>query len=326
MPYQTGPATSPQNLLSQFLTFVVAAGWTLDDDVADGTGHKAHIHKGAKYVSLRSFINENSPLLGGLAGSSGIALTGATAYAVTANWFNQAGAPFKDGFSPTADVITCIMPLPAGAISNYWMFADVAGDNVVLVALKGGSVYTHLFFGDLTKYGTWTGGPYFGASRSYFGLSFFGLNDGLTVTSAPPGAAVYNQPSALLLADVDSHTGKWLTMTGQTVAPDASTGKRMQSSTSAIDTNMEIAGDHIHYGFLRRRAESANTSGLILLPTIWLAERDFGGNRFGGGWAALGEVPWLYQSTTDGFSPGSTQMISTDAYSVFPGFAVRQFT
>lgn len=322
MSFQTGPSASPVTLLSDFLTFLAAAGWTVDADGADGTGRKSYVHKGSKFVALRSFINENSLLLGGTAGFSGIALTGATAYASAANWFNQAGAPFKDGGSSSVDVITCVMPLPAGAISNYWMFADVAGDNVVLVALKSSGVYTHLFFGDLTKYGTWTGGPYFGASRSYL---LFSLQDGITVTSAPPGAAVYNQPSAMLKADVDSHTGKWLSMTGETVAPSVSSGKRMQSSTSALDTNMEIAGDHIHYGFLRRRAESSNTSGLILLPTIWLAERDFGGNKFGGGWAALGEVPWCFQTTSDGFAPGTEQSISTDLYQVFPGFAIRKF-
>lgn len=321
--FQTGPATSPQNLLSQFLTFIQAAGWTLDDDVADGTGHQAHIHKGSKFIALRSFINENSPLLGGTAGFSGIAITGATAYAAAANWYNQAGAPYKDGGSPTVDVITCIMPLPAGAITNYWMFADTAGDNVVLVALKQSGVYVHLFFGDLVKYDTWTGGQYFGASRSYL---LFSLQDGISVTSAPPGAAVYNQPSAYLKADVDSHTGKWLSMTGETIAPTVSTGKRMQSSTSALDTNVEIAADHIHYGALRRHAASSNTSGLILLPTIWLAERDFGGNRYGGGWAAAGVVPNVFQSTTTGFVPGSTQTISTDEYVVFDGFAVRKFT
>jgi hypothetical protein len=63
----------------------------------------------------------------------------------------------------------------------------------------------------------------------------------------------------------------------------------------------------------------------MLLPVIWLVERDFGGNRYGGGWSAAGEVPWVYQSTTDGFVPGSTQTISTDEYVVFPGFAVRKF-
>lgn len=322
MAYSTGPSTSPVALLSSFLTFLGAAGWTVDADTADGTGRKSYIHKGSKFIALRSFINENTLLLGGSPTLSGIAITGMTAYASAANWYNQAGAPYRDGLSSSVDVITCVMPLPAGAISNYWMFADVAGDNVVLVALKASGVYTHLFFGDLTKYGTWTGGPYFGASRSYL---MFSLQDGLTVTSGPPGAAVYNQPSALLKADVDSHTGKWLSMTGETVAPSVSTGKRMQSSTSALDQNVEIAGDHIHYGFLRTRARSSNTSGLILLPTIWLAERDFGGNKFGGGWAALGEVPNVFQSTTTDFSPGSTQSISTDLYSVFPGFAVRQF-
>lgn len=323
MSYQTGPATSPVDLLSQFKMFLVAAGWTADDDVADGTGRQVHVHKGSKYIALRSFINENSLLLGGSPTLSGIAITGATGYASAANWFNQAGAPYRDGMSPSVDVITCVMPLPAGAISNYWMFADTAGDNVVLVALKASGIYTHLFFGDLVKYGTWTGGQYFGASRSYL---MFSLQDGLTMTSAPPGAAVYNQPSALLKADVDTQVGKWLSMTGETISPTVSTGKRMQSSTSALDTNVEIAGDHIHYGFLRTRAESSNTSGLILLPTIWLAERDFGGNRYGGGWAALGEVPWVYQSTTTDFAPGSTQTISTDSYLVFPQFAVRQFT
>lgn len=325
MSYQTGPALSPIDLLNQFVTFLAAAGWTVDDNALDGTGRAVHIHKGTSFIALRAFINENTTLLGGSAAGCGIAVLGFGAYSAGGAWYAQAGAPYLYGQLPGVNVTPAIMPLPAGAISNYWMFADAAGTNVVLVANKAPGIYTHLYFGQINKYNTWTGGAYFGASRQYIGA--FTAGTGITVSSAPPGAMGYSNGSGTMFrADVDSWVNRWLDLTSaQNPGSIQTVGKRAQSSTRAADQASVVPNDHINFGALAFRAKSSNTSGLILLPTILLVERDFGGQLYGGGWSAIGEIPYVYQSTTDGFVPGSTHTIGTDQYLVFPNFAIRKF-
>ena len=78
-------------------------------------------------------------------------------------------------------------------------------------------------------------------------------------------------------------------------------------------------------GVLRKRARSTRTGGLVLLPTLYFVERDFGGQPYGGGWSYAGQVPDVFQTTLVGFVPGQQYMISTDAYIVFPEFAIRQY-
>lgn len=317
MPYQTGPAASPVALLDAFMTFLVAAGWTQDAYAADGTGKQGHLHKGAKYVHLRSFINENSDKLGGNSSvfGSGIAVVPSTAYAPAANWYQQFNAPFTFGGSAILDVITGIMPLPAGAIANYWMFADVAGDNVHLVALKQSGVYSHLGFGDIIKPGAYTGGAFFSATRYHPGAFLNGL--GVTTQNGPPCAF-----AAMLKADVDSVVGKWHQL-GSAIPGGA--GKRLQSSTApTVTTAQESGAEHFFYGAFRLRARSERTQGLVLLPTHWVVERDLGGSISGGGWSFAGTIPDIFQCTSTGFVPGEQYDISTDEYIVFPEFAIRK--
>lgn len=321
MSYQSGPADDPVDLLDLFAAFVAAAGWTTDDYNADGTGKELHIHKGTSYIHLRSFINENAVLLGGNSGffGSGIAIVGATGYSAGPNWYENPNAPYLYAQSATVNVMTGVMGLPAGAIQNAWMFADVAGDNVFLVALKQSGIYTYLHFGTMIKPLAYTGGALFGASRSYR-QAFSPGNPGVDIESGPPGSLC-----GFLHAEVDSWT-RWENITNQIASLGNETpGKRMQSTTAPMAGGPEVVGDHIYYGAIRGRARSSRTGGIILLPTHWLVERDFGGFLSGGGWSYAGQVPDVFQATITGFVPGATYDISTDSYVLFPQFAIRKY-
>jgi hypothetical protein len=216
------------------------------------------------------------------------------------------------------------MYTPAGNIPNYWMFADATGDNVVLVAFKQAGVYTYLYFGDIIKVQAWTGsGVYFGASSPMVN----GSTDAVGTTSmpAPPGAiSVLNKMLGAVKVDVDTWVGKWAGLSRQGPGSITSTGRAMQSSTHAVGSSDE-AGDNIGYFGLRNNAASSRSGGLIMLPTIWLVERDAGGVGSGGGWSIIGTVPNIFQSQTNGFVPGTQFNISTDQYMVFPGFCVRKY-
>lgn len=318
MSYQTGPTASPVALLDAFVTFMVAAGWVQDQYTADGSGKRAHMHKGTKYVHMRSFINENTQFTGGSATGSGIAVLPATGYDVAAvNWWVQPGAPVQFGAVAGPNNWDGIMPLPAGAIQNYWMFADAAGDNVWLVALKQSGVYTYIGFGDIIKPQAYTGGFWCTAPRYSGGAGgAFGAGQGVTTQSDAPASTM-----GFFKADADSWVGKWNSVTlGVSSFGSSTIGKRVNTSTGTW-----IAGDHIGYGALRARARSERTGALILLPTLWLIERDFGGAINGGGWSDVGQIPDVFQTKTTGFVPGSQYTISTDQYIVFPDFVIRKY-
>lgn len=321
MSYQAGPSTSPVALLDTLVAFMIAAGWVQDAYTADGTGKRAHLHKGAAFISLRSFINEDQDQLGGQSGigGSGIAVLGHTAYANNANWYNQPGVPFMYLQNPNINVMDAVLPTPAGAIQNYWMFADAAGDSIILVALKQAGVYSYIFFGQIVKPQAYTGGAYFGGVRHNFNA--FGSGHGVDQQSGPPAG-----PVGYLRADIDSFVNNWAFITNQGAAfGQFVTGKRMISSTYPTADNILFPGETIGYGEFRKRARSNTTQGLVLLPTHWLVERDFGGALTGGGWSYAGQIPDIFQCTSTGFVPGSQYTISTDQYIVFPEFAIRKY-
>lgn len=312
MSFASGPAASPVALLDAFVAFLNAAGWTQDAYIADGSGKRYHAHKGTKYIHLRSYINEGQAQLGTsfIVNKSGIAVAGSTGYSGTIPaWYAQAGVPVGFGLG-TDTALTGVMSLPAGAITNAWMFADATGDCCVLVALNSFGVYTYIYFGDIVKVQAWTGGMYFGASRPR--TAAYGGND--TIESGPPGEY------GLLRANVDSFVNLWVN-TDQTV----DTGKKMLSTTRNINQNEDFLGQHIGYGSLRKRSRSVATDGLLLLPTLWSVERDFAGARSGGGFSMAGRIPDVFQTTSTFVAPGSTFSIGSDDYVVFPQFAVRKY-
>lgn len=323
MSYLAGPATSPVTLLDSLVTFLQAAGWTQDAYTAEGTGKRAHLHKGAKFVHFRSFINESSNYLGtGGTAASGIAMTMSTAYNGAGTWYDQPNAPVQFGAAAPANNWTAVMPLPAGAIQNFWMFANAAGDNVWLVALKQSGVYTYLGFGDLIKPQAWTGGFWFCGTRQSFNNDGAVAGAGVTTESHPPMSI-----RGFLKADVDSWTTKWNNLTNAISSFGSATiGKRVQSTMYSVPgSNINVPGDHINYGALAIRASNVRTGALVLLPALLLIERDFGGAISGGGWSIAGQVPDLFQTTITGFVPGAQYTIGTDQYIVFPEFAIRKY-
>ena len=130
MAYQTGTASSPIDLVQKMALWLVSIGWTQDMSQAEGTGWRAHLHKGAIYVHLRAGMNENV-WQGGQYYSYAIHLYLSSAFDGSQPWYNQPGNP-PLGFQQTY-VVGVSMPLMvAGAIQNYYFFSDAA-DNVILV-------------------------------------------------------------------------------------------------------------------------------------------------------------------------------------------------
>ena len=313
MSYASGPYASPVALLDAFVAFLGTAGWVQDAYVADGTGKRYHGHKGTKFVHLRSFIVENGTQIGNPTGGgffgSGIAVTGSTSYAgsTAGFWYAQPGAPITFGGAPNSTK-TCVMSLPAGAITNSWMFADATGDNAVLIGLNAFGTYTYVFFGDVVKVQAWTGGMYFGGSRPNNSAFGSGIE---AVESGPPGDFAY------VRADVDAFVNAW-------VSNNVDTGKLLVASVRGIARGQDFQGQGIGWGAFRLRARSVSTGGVLMLPALLCVERDFGGVFTGGGLSFIGHMPNVFQTTNTGIAPGSTVSIGPDDYIIFPQFAVRK--
>lgn len=60
---------------------------------------------------------------------------------------------------------------PSGPFSNYWLYS-ATGDAVSLVVEITPGVFTHLSFGDVTKFGTWTGGQFLTAETLNMGPAY----------------------------------------------------------------------------------------------------------------------------------------------------------
>ena len=134
MPYETGTTTSFDDLRTRILTFLQANGWTLSGNV---------IHRGNVYAALRAYPADL--LVDGGQGESGGELTSKTPYdfgrILAACYGTQVAFP-----------------------STYHLFVHTNPDMFLCVLNYATLNVQWLTFGELSKYGSWNGGQYFGAS------------------------------------------------------------------------------------------------------------------------------------------------------------------
>lgn len=149
MSYETGSATSQQDLLSKLSTFLTGTpGWT--QDVFDtGANKQLAVHKGTVFVQFR-YSDNASP--GNIGIYHSLAFTGG----------NSAGSHPNDSGNgdivSVVDVDRMINNIGNGPFPSYHFFADGSYFHVVLEFVAG--KFRHFGAGILNKVGTWTGGEY----------------------------------------------------------------------------------------------------------------------------------------------------------------------
>lgn len=312
MSYYTGTALSPTDLLQKLVGHLVAAGWTQNMSQAEGSGWRAHLSKSGVFVNFRAFVNESFTSTG-----YSICMNVGTGYASGSAWNAQAGTPVKSG---TSTVVGVGMPLVnAGPYLNYHVFTDAA-DSVQIVLERTAGVFVHLGFGQTQKNGTWTGGAFFHGSVMWDNANSTSSNyAGITTTSYCPGACnFYNSATGFVRADVDTWTGKWLSMSVSTQAGYGYTGKRC---LTPVKGNSEPDGQIPGYtGSWQGKMTSDMNGQANFLPVHLWAERDAGGASL------LGNLPLvrLSNATAKGFSFGQEVHIGSDTWKVFPNFAVQK--
>lgn len=301
--FETGASTGVADMLDKICVFAAANGWTVNSNVVEGSGRRAHLQLGTDtFINLRALVAEyaqGSSSFGGLV--SGIALNGSTANSGGTAWFDKTGAPHDGAGTPTYKMAGAMNI--GGGISSYYLFARGSMIFCVLEYTTGN--WQWLAFGKITKYGSWAGGIFFGASNE-------GHSNSLAVRESFAGSApfttanVTGNPNAYLYGTVDGVTG-WMPCSAQTM--NVATPKFFDTITKQASIFVNAANQF---------------NGLpILLPVDICVTRDGTG-----AWAAAsnfsieGKLPDVYACNLRALVPG--QQLDDGSGNIFRVFPFAQ--
>lgn len=324
--YQTGTASSPTNLLQTLVTWLVAQGWTSDQSASDGSGWRAHLHKGALYVNLRAAVNESIWNYNNGAGY-GIGLYLGDGYSGAANWRSQSGGPLANG---TSNTVGAGIRLGSGAVTAYHFFDDGA-DHVTVVVERTPGLFAAMGWGPSTvKTGFNADFPYFwGSSSSFYNtLSPSGQSQaGAELTALCPGSANVNTSDAIaygaafVKVDAGTFSGRWVGV--NEAGGGTSAGYTGREARCSADQSARTAeAEYPHWtGFSGTRVWHTAYSGALLLPVHFFVFTSPGAR-----WAPAGHLPTVFfcKAVGNGFGAGQVYPVGGLNYMVFPNFAVRK--
>lgn len=330
MAYLNGSATSSTDLLQQLVTFLVANGWTQDRSASEGSGWTASLHKSGNYAHLRARENEAAFQQHTSGTAYGIDLYLGTGFSSGQPWNNQTtGAPIGSG---AAYPVGAGMYLSVGPFTNFYFMTDSSVDNVVVVVERTPGLFVFIGWGlSIQTAGSFTGGPYFfGSSSGFFNnvtAPTLGAIGYLT-TSGCPGTATDGEgfPCTYVRADVDSFTGKWISISGNTTASNGYTGKVGSSSVKLAGftglSNFPVYALTDSAPEFQQQQTSVQDSRANLLPVMLWVNRDGTST----GYSLLGTLPLAFASNGvgHGFSNASEYVIGANTYKMFPNFAVQK--
>jgi hypothetical protein len=329
MNYQTGSASSSTDLLQKLVTWLVSIGWNQDRSATEGSGWTASLDLNGNFVHLRAVENEANVWQhdSGNAGY-GVDMYIGTGYNSGQPFNNQAGGPIANGQSNPVGVG---MNLSVGPFSNYYFFADSPADNVVVVVEKSPGLYCHIGWGlSIQKAGSFTGGQYFfGSSSGYYATyPAAGPNTpGFTSSADCPfvNRSQIGGGCAFVRVDVDSFTGKWISIWNSSGGPDQGyTGKQGDASVRGTQSAMQLnfpvyAYSQVTYQFQYEQTSQQDGRANLLPPIVW-ALRDGTSTGF----SMLGTLPNVFWTNAvgSGFSNAEEYLLGADTYKLFPNFAV----
>jgi hypothetical protein len=279
MAYQTGTANTATDLKGIIETFAQANGWTLSSGI---------LSKGQCHVRLTA-INTDQ----------GIKLEGANS------------ADFLTGVCPNwAQFYIASAQWPI----TYHLFAHGTPDTLVCVLNYNVNSFQYLAFGDIAKFGSWTGGNWFSATMGQASTLLPALSIHSTIMTSSPyvegttridgssydaasggifsfvyGVTVPGGGGSFLHAEIDG--GTWLRPNnGDTVRADS-------SAYSAV---------------LIAQAPNAWNSQAILFPHAITVTRP--SSRI----SVIGEIGHIRMLRIDNYNPGDIVTIGVDKWKVFP--------
>jgi len=320
--YATGTATDPIDLLQKLVAWLVTQGWTSDASATEGTGWRAHLHKGspAVYVHFRAAVNEQIWQYR-YANGYGIGLYMGDGYSGASAWNDQANAP---EVYATAYKCGAGMELVSGSITAYHFFDD-GSDNVVVVVERSPGLFVHLGFGlTLPPHGFTVAYPYFfGSSPSYWNTAAPTTSiPGHDITAAAPCGHTHYYSSdypATTFVRVPSAIFADLWISNNYAANSSSvcgyTGMRIRCALYLTPGTLAATPN---FSDLWPVCWPTAFPGAMLLPLHMFCGMSTGR------WAPIGYPPSIFacRATEHGFAAGEQWTVGGVNYLVFPGFAV----
>ena len=315
MAYQTGTATTSNDLLDKLRLFVIAQGWTVNRWVSAGSGNELCIQNGSSYFNFRSYSNETVVICGtSTASKYGIGLNGSDAYSAGLTWDRQTGYPIRASASAGVDQIQAYVPFITnfGPFSSYHFLSPNSNNIHVEIEVTTGC-YLRFGFGSLDLFNSSAagGGRYFYGPGSDGSLTFTGsssswlganIESGYTLEEVPfRGASIsanFGQIGSFLRAAFDSFDG-WCSST---------------NSPTNNRTNQACQGGGCHDKVLYNSgANSINGIGILTPNVISINRSDIN-------LSPVGTIPGLRFMDMTRYLPGEEFTIGLDTWKVFPWY------
>ncbi len=335
MAYQTGTAATPIALLTTLVTWLNGRGWTTAASAADGTGHRAHLHKSGVYLNFRAasleavWANNESLSSDGY----GLALYMGSGYSGAAAWNAQAGGPAVSSVNYGVGLM-----LPAGPYPAYY-FHDDGADNVLVVVQHTGGIYGFIGFGLKLTQDTHTESlPYFFGSTPGYSTTTPRASPAQTVGTRTasgkyPGATIDDSSSNVgatcfvrVSSSIQPASNNWIsngigtTASNGTITPRLTTALTGHAGLTSSNGVADNAHPHWRTVTNQGRAVAAAYPRAQLMPS-WL----FVQHPLSARYAYLGHPPSVYgcDAVGNGWAAGDTLTIGGLDYRLYPSLAVR---
>lgn len=303
MAYQTGTASSIEDLMQLLHDFAVANGWT--SNIMSTTNDWMAINNGSVYVQFR-WDNTNAFAC---FHSRGFTSTGTA----PGNHTGDDGCGTVDASAPYNASITsgrCVTGIGNGPFTAYHFFTNGTTNHIHCVLEYSPGLFRHWSFGTINKIGTWTGGEYC-VAHSVFSTSLtsnvflWGSNGGTSSTDS-------NRTGSLHIEGMPNQSGgmQWQLFSTQasSVGNDRAGNARLTSPGGLINYNPWLAA----FGYIRA---SLLNGFLPLIPIpIWWRDTAPAPDQY----MLLGFAPDVYLIQMANFNPGDEFTIGATTYKVFP--------
>ena len=320
MAYETGSASSPNDLLDKLRAFLLSNGWSINSFAVIGSGRRLHAARNGIFVNFRSYQNENLSGANDVNNEStsgfwGIGGNPSDGYSGANLWCQQPGYPNYGG-AKGGYMNQLSSAIPA---YHFFTYADIDEVHVVVEFVTGR--FQYMGFGLLDRYNTsasggrWMSMPTNTIAQlpSTFGIDYSGGGGSMVPFRASHYTSTVSTCSSFIRVNIDNHDG-W-----------AGEGNGVGTSPSPI----VAVGPH-HYWF---DMEVATVS-----PYTWQTQMFpymIGISRSGAAVSPFGEIKHLRELDITNYLPGEEFSLGPDTWKVFPlyqkagysltrGFAVRK--
>lgn len=315
-------------VLGNISTFMATNGWTISNNlgtpsqdglpfnsttnpVVQAAGRVLIAQKGDCLVCLRSTTAGLGADRLYLLGAYGAYTSGSDGTLPTNDGINTTEGTYKGAVSPGSIGLTSVggasvrgFQQTIGPFPNLYLFSDAGGNYIHIVLEIFAGVYRHMHFGNLIKFGTWTGGAYFsGMFWSQSNSNPFPISD--------PASSSHTVPF-----DNQSTQGLF----GWTVHYERSTDKWITGNSDVLrgGVQMREGRGSVRGGFptmFRNIPESLFSALIPLGPVIIGAVRE-SDNPITTRW--IGQVPDFRTINFTNLLPAQEFSIGSDTWKVFP--------